>query len=60
MRINSYHPIEHKNSVVRSLINRATAICDPQHVKEEIFYVSNVSKLNGYDDNVTQKIMIIR
>ena len=25
---NSYHPIEHKNSVLRSLLHRANTLCD--------------------------------
>ena len=56
LNFNSYHPLEHKNSVIRSLINRANVICDPQHVNEELSYVNNILKLNGYNNNIIDKI----
>ena len=56
LHFNSYHSIEHKNSLIRSLINRANVICDPQHVNEEISYVNIISKLNGYNNNIIDEI----
>ena len=55
LNFNSNHPIDHKNNVVRSLINKANAICDPQNV-EEISYVTNVLKLNDYNNKIIDKI----
>ena len=56
LNFNRYHHIEHTNSVIRSLINKANVICNPQHVNEEISYVNKVLNLNGYNNNMIDKI----
>ena len=51
----SNHPIEHKNSVVSSLMYRAFNLCDPEFQQEEVNHVSNVLQNNGYSKGVIKK-----
>ena len=47
----SNHPLDHKRSVVRTLLNRVdTHISDPQDRKQEVQHVKTVLKANGYKD----------
>jgi hypothetical protein len=47
----SHHPIEHKRSVVRSLVNRAhNIISNDEDIKQEIAHINRVLKQNDYED----------
>ena len=46
----SHHPLEHKRSVVRSLLNRANKIVtEDQDKKVEVAHIQNVLKQNNFD-----------
>ena len=52
---NSNHPLEHKNSVVQSLMHRAFNLCDEELRQQEIDHVSNVLENNGYPKGMIKK-----
>ena len=52
----SNHPLEHKNSVVQSLMHRAFNLCDEELRQQEIDHVSNVLENNGYPKGMIKKI----
>jgi hypothetical protein len=46
----SHHPLEHKRSVVRSLINRAeNIVTDPHERSQEIKHIKQVLSVNNFD-----------
>ena len=56
---NSYHPIEHKNSVVCSLLHRANTLCNNEHIRNKNIHVSNALECIGYKNtinNISRKI----
>ncbi|XP_072043208.1 uncharacterized protein [Amphiura filiformis] len=51
LNFSSHHPLEHKLSVVRTLLHRAeTVVTDPADKAEEIAHVKNALKNCGYQD----------
>ena len=52
----SYHPLSHKDSVVRSLLNRAHTICDEGFRDAEITNVKEALNSNGYPTHKLNKI----
>ena len=48
LNYNSSHPLEHKNSVIRSLIHRADKLCDNDTKKDEFKHIKNVLQINQY------------
>ena len=56
----SYHPNQHKHSVIRSLVHRAVTLCDRNNVQDELNHINNVLQTNGYPktsiDMITSKI----
>lgn len=52
----SNHPLEHKNSVIRTLLHRAEHLCDEEYKTQEIQHVSNVLQTNGYPLSRINKI----
>ncbi len=51
LNFNSHHPLEHKLSVVRTLLYRAdTVVTDPKDKEEEISHVKEVLHESGYKD----------
>jgi hypothetical protein len=45
---NSHHHPAHKQSVLASLIQRATALCDQDSLNQEMEFLTTVFKNNGY------------
>jgi hypothetical protein len=46
----SHHPLEHKRSVVRSLLNRAdNIVSDPHDRSQEVSHIKKVLKVNNFD-----------
>ena len=56
LNFSSYHPIEHKNSVVRSLLHRANTLCDNEYITNENIHVINALECNGYNKNTIDNI----
>ena len=48
LSFDSNHPLEHKNSVVQSLMHRAFGLCDGESQQQEIEHISDVLQNNGY------------
>ena len=56
LNFRSDHPLEHKQSVVRSLIDRATALCSTtKNRQDEIKHVKDTLKLNSYPNTTLIK-----
>ena len=51
----SNHPLEHKNSVVRSLLFRAFNLCDIDLRQQEVNHVSEALQNNGYPKSLIRK-----
>ncbi|XP_021964253.1 uncharacterized protein LOC110859600 [Folsomia candida] len=51
----SFHPNAHKISVCDTLLRRAIILCDDDHVNEEIEFVTNTLKSNGYPNKMIQR-----
>ena len=54
LNLRSDHPLEHKQSVVQSLIDRANAFCSKNR-QEEMKHVKGTLKLNSYPDKTLIK-----
>ena len=52
----SSHPINHKESVVKSLLSRKENLCDDQYKKEEENHIYTVLKYNNYPIDFINKI----
>jgi hypothetical protein len=52
----SYNPMSHKRSVIKSLFDRSTKICDPIDKEQEDSYVKNVLVKNSYPKKLIEKI----
>lgn len=52
----SHHPMEHKNSVAKSLFHRGNNICDAQFKTSEFNAINQSLQLNGYPVNRINKI----
>ena len=48
MHYNSFHHPSIKNSVCKTLINRAKTICEVSNIDDELEHLRNVLKMNGY------------
>ena len=46
----SFVPIQQKRNLVKCLAYRARRICSPECLGEELKFLSNVLRLNGYPD----------
>ena len=56
LNFRSDHPLEHKQSVVRSLIDRANALCSTtKNRQDEIKHVKDTLKLNSYSNTTLIK-----
>jgi hypothetical protein len=44
----SHHHPAHKHSVLSSLVHRATALCDQESITQELTFLTQVFKQNGY------------
>ena len=51
----SNHPIEHKSSVVRTLLHRAFTLCDIEHRQQEVNHISDALQNNGYPKSLIKK-----
>ena len=51
----SNHPLEHKNSVVQSLMYRAFNLCDSDFREQEVNHVSDILENNGYPRGIIKK-----
>ena len=56
LNFDSYNPIQHKNSVIRTLIHRAENLCDEENKQEEMNHVFEVLQNNGYPQRSIDKI----
>ena len=56
LHYNSYHPTEHKNSVVKTLLHEAERLCDNDKKRQEKQYIRKVLYNNYYPE---QSINII-
>ena len=48
LHYNSFHHPSIKNSVCKTLINRAKTICEVDNIEEELEHLRSVLKMNGY------------
>jgi hypothetical protein len=48
LHYNSFHHPSIKNSVCKTLINRAKTICEVSNIDDELEHLRNVLKINGY------------
>ena len=48
LHYNSFHHPSIKNSVCKTLINRAKTICEVSNIDDELEHLRNVLKMNGY------------
>ena len=53
---NSDHPLEHKHSVIRTLVHRAEKLCDDEFKKQEMSHISKILQINGYPMNEINRI----
>ena len=53
---NSYHPEEHKNSVIRSLLHRANNLCDRNEKDNEFKHINKVLIDNNYPTSKIKNI----
>ncbi|XP_021953422.1 uncharacterized protein LOC110850295 [Folsomia candida] len=51
----SFHPNAHKISVCDTLLRRALILCDDDHINEEIDFVTNTLKSNGYPEEMIKR-----
>jgi len=57
LNFNSYHSLENKKSVIRTLINRAfTHISNPEILNIELEFITNILKNNNYPNNIIKSI----
>ena len=56
LNFHSSHPVEHKNSVIRSLMHRADSLCDEEKKPEEFARIKNVLQTNEYPLDQINKI----
>lgn len=56
LHYDSYHPIEHKNSVIRTLLHRANTLCDDENKLTEKDHIRKVLKNNSYPKAAIDKI----
>ena len=56
LNYNSSHPLEHKNSVIRSLMHRADNLCDEDKKTEEFNHIKQVLQTNQYPMKQINKI----
>ena len=58
LNFSSHHPLHHKQGVVRTLIDRADALCsDPADKTEEYNHVSTALQRCGYSSKVIQNVI---
>ena len=53
---NSDHPLEHKHSVIRTLVHRAENLCDDEFKEQEMKHISKILQINGYPTNEINRI----
>ncbi len=57
MNFNSYHSLENKKSVIRTLINRAfTHISNPEILNIELDFITNILKSNNYPNSIIKSV----
>ena len=56
LNFNSYNPLQHKNSVIRTLLHRAETLCDDSNKQQELNHVRKVLKNNEYPQKSIDKI----
>jgi hypothetical protein len=57
LNFNSYHSLENKKSVIRTLINRAfTHISNPEILNIELEFITNILKNNNYPNNIIKSV----
>ena len=57
LNFNSYNPVPHKNSVIRTLVHRAETLCDAENKNQEIDHIYKVLRNNEYPQNSIDKIV---
>ena len=55
MDCNSYAPASHKINVVNSLVNRALKICSEDEMENEMKYIKQNLKMNGFPKKTVEK-----
>ena len=56
LNFDSYNPIQHKNSVIRTLIHRAEHLCDEENKEQEKNHVVDVLQNNGSIEKIAKKV----
>jgi len=51
----SFAPIRYKRGLVRTLFDRSRKICSPEHLNEELEFLTKILSENGYPDSFIQQ-----
>ena len=60
LHYNSFHHPSIKNSVCKTLINRAKTICEVENIEGELEHLRSVLKMNGYPKKFIDNAMKTR
>ena len=54
---NSNHHPSQKRGVIKSLFDRATRICEPQYLEEELQHINTALQANGYSSSEINRVL---